>query len=157
MVTTRRSKISQNQPEEACQNLEMDGAHLARRADALHLTALTSLTGLELWDAAGVDDAAACALALRLKRLQKLNLFDCGLRSAAALPSIATLTGLTGLWLSVSSSMPATDFPLGRDELLLLAPLTKLKTLDCGCCFSRAAVDELWDEELERWRPQQQI
>uniref|UniRef100_A0A383WIG2 Receptor-type protein kinase n=1 Tax=Tetradesmus obliquus TaxID=3088 RepID=A0A383WIG2_TETOB len=96
------------------QNLEMDGAHLARRADVLHLTALTSLTGLELWDAAGVDDTAACALALRLKRLQKLNLFDCGLRSAAALPSIATLTGLTGLWLSVSSSMRLLTFRWGE-------------------------------------------
>jgi hypothetical protein len=70
---------------------------IASRSDALHLAALTSLTQLNLWGAVGVDDVAASVLALRLTRLRDLRLECCGLRSAAALPSIATMTGLTHL------------------------------------------------------------
>jgi hypothetical protein len=77
------------------EKLTMHNAGVARRTYAVHLAALTSLTRLDLQSAVGVDDVAASVLALRLTRLQDLRLISCGLRSAAALPSIASLTGLT--------------------------------------------------------------
>lgn len=130
-------------------------AHLARRSDALRLTTLTSLVVLDVWDAAGVDDPAASALALSLRLLQGLRLDNCGLTSAAALPSIATLTGLTWLSLAVSPYSGAAQLALGREDLLLLAPLRKLARLDFVGFFSPDAVQELWDAELKQWRQQQ--
>jgi Leucine-rich repeat (LRR) protein len=138
------------------QKLMIEGAHLESRADVLHLTALTSLTLLDLWKARGVDDTAASVLALRLTQLQDLRLSCCSLRSAAALPSIATLTGLTSLTLNSNASPPsAGGLPLGRDELLLLKPLTRLKALRCHSFFMREAHSELWDHKLCQWRRQQ--
>jgi hypothetical protein len=135
------------------QDLEIDGAHLASRADALHLTALTSLTRLEISEAPGVDNTAASALALHLKQLQELQFSDCGLRSAAALPSIATLTGLTRLCLY--STLAVGQLPLGRDELMLLTPLMRLQNVCFRGFFSYAAWDELWDDCLNKWQLQQ--
>lgn len=90
-----------------------------------------------LTGAAGVDDTAAAVLAQHLKRLQELHLEECGLRSAAALPYTATLTGL--IYLGLSLGQP----PLGRDELLLLAPLPQLEvvvigdSLTCAACAAK--------------------
>jgi hypothetical protein len=122
------------------QTLEMRNAGVSSRSDALQLTALTSLTQLCLCGAAGVDDVAASVLALRLTRLQDFRLTDCGLRSAAALPSIATLTGLpsiatlTGLTQLELSARDGTEtegtstlLPLGQEDVLLLSPLTQLQ------------------------------
>lgn len=135
------------------QDLDLDCKHLATLADVLHLTVLTSLTRLHVCNAAGVDDTAASALALRLKRLQELRLSYCGLRSAAALPSIATLTGLTSLSLYVDPH--TADLDLGRDELRLLAPLTQLKELDCDALFGEPAIGEEWIDVLQQWQRQQ--
>jgi hypothetical protein len=125
------------------QMLDLDDVGIASRSDALQLAALTSLTKLSLSAAVGVDDAAVSVLALRLTRLQELRLTHCGLRSAAALPSIATLTGLTFLSLGASDSTETgavSMLPLGQEDLLLLTPLTQLKWL-CGCeFFSNKAV-----------------
>lgn len=136
-------------------HLVIHEAHLARRSDALRLTTLNSLVVLDVWDAAGVDDTAASALALSLRLLQGLRLDNCGLTSAAALPSIATLTGLTWLSLAVSPYSGAAQLALGREDLLLLAPLRKLARLDFVGFFSPDAVQELWDAELKQWRQQQ--
>jgi hypothetical protein len=142
------------------QMLEINNAGVASRSDALHLAALTSLTQLNLWGAVGVDDVAASVLALRLTRLQDLRLVYCGLRSAAALPSIATLTGLTRLDLSVDLDREAEGsdddtesagtpslLPLGQEDLLLLTPLTQLRYLGCSALFSSTAIHQLWGYE----------
>jgi hypothetical protein len=94
---------------------------------------------------------------MRLPKLQDLQLWRCGLWSAAALPVIASLTALTNLWLTVSQDAVSRndDFPLGRDDLLLLAPLAQLKTLNHKF-FSEEAMQELWDAQLQQWRQQQQ-
>jgi hypothetical protein len=141
------------------QNLDIRGGeHPSSRAEALHLTTLTNLTRLVISDAPGVDDTAVSALAMRLTKLQDLQLWRCGLWSAAALPVIAGLTALTNLWLTVSQDAVSRndDFPLGRDDLLLLAPLTQLKTLEGHKFFSDEAMQELWDAQLQQWRQQQQ-
>jgi hypothetical protein len=113
------------------QMLAIHNAGVSSRTDALQLTALTSLTQLELSGAAGVDDVAASVLALRLTRLQDLRLTDCCLHSAAALPSIATLTGLTHLELSGGADAETEGtcslLPRGQEDLMLLSPLTQLK------------------------------
>jgi hypothetical protein len=141
------------------QMLKIHNAGVASRSDALHLAALTSLTQLNLWGAVGVDDVAASVLALRLTRLQDLRLVYCGMRSAAALPSIATMTGLTHLELSVDMNIETETsddtesagtlsmLPLGREELLLLTPLTKLRYFGCSELFSSAAIHQLWGYE----------
>uniref|UniRef100_A0A383VVN8 Uncharacterized protein n=1 Tax=Tetradesmus obliquus TaxID=3088 RepID=A0A383VVN8_TETOB len=111
-----------------------------------------------LTGAAGVDDTAAAVLAQHLKRLQELHLEECGLRSAAALPYIATLTGL--IYLGLSLGQP----PLGRDELLLLAPLPQLEvvvigdSLTCAACAAKPGgidkdtnPDEMTTPQLKAW------
>jgi hypothetical protein len=110
------------------QTLRMDRG-VSSQSDALKLAALTSLTHLNVFGAAGVDDVAASALALRLTRLQSLQLGCCSLRSAAPLASIASLTGWTSL--SLSSWDQDTEgyfsFLHGPEDVLVLAPLTRLK------------------------------
>jgi hypothetical protein len=103
-----------------------------------------------------VDDVAASVLALRMPRLQELRLLECGLRSAAALPSIATLTGLTNLALGPDLTLDGSSsvFPLGRGDLQLLTPLTQLKLFWSKYIFCENAVSELWSEEQQRWRQQ---
>jgi hypothetical protein len=100
-----------------------------------------------------VDDTAACALALRLKGLQDLCIKFCGLRSAAALPVIANLTGLTALELT-SQALATDELPLGQEELQLLRPLTQLKSLCAAGFIKDAAVAELWDKGRRQWRQQ---
>jgi hypothetical protein len=143
------------------QSLELRDTRVASQADALHLAALTGLTKLVLVSASGVDDVAASVLALRLTRLQELLLVHCGLRSAAALPSIATLTGLTSLVLgpAVVTDGSASVFPLGKGDLELLTPLTQLKHLANGDYgqnfFCDNAVAQLWCEVQQQWQQQQ--
>jgi hypothetical protein len=141
------------------QDMDIHDAYLASRADALHLTALTSLTRLEVSGAPGLDDTAASAVALCLKQLQELRLISCALRSAAALPSIATLTGLTSLCLCLDSWAQAVgELPLGRDELVLLTPLAQLQTTRFDNFFSKDAVDELWNKSSDKWKqPKQNV
>jgi hypothetical protein len=141
------------------QRLEMHGGeHPCSRADALHLTALMNLTKLNLCGALGVDDTAACALAVRLTKLQDLQLWLCNLSSPAVLPVIASLTALTNLLLTHDpETLDQNDsLPLGRDDLLLLAPLTQLKQLRCRNFFSDEAMGELWDAGSKQWQQQQQ-
>jgi hypothetical protein len=140
------------------QQLEIRGAeHSTSRAEALRLTALTNLTKLCIVYALGVDDTAASALAVRLTKLQDLQLWCCNLWSAAVLPVIASLTGLTNLLLTVDRDMQdQNDIPLGRDDLLLLAPLTQLKRFMGRTFFANEAIQEMWDARLGQWRQQQQ-
>jgi hypothetical protein len=127
------------------------------RADILQLTPLTNLTELHVSAVAAVDDTAASALALGLKGLQHLGIEYCGLRSAAAIPSIATLTRLTKLIFTISNAAQEQhrDLPLGREELQLLRSLRRLKTLNNDGLFTDEAVCELWDKERGEWRHQQ--
>jgi hypothetical protein len=138
------------------QILAMHNAGVASRSDALQLAALTSLTHLALDGAVGVDDVAASVLALRLTRLRELRLTNCGLRSAAALPSIATLTGLTFLDLTASDSAQSEGavnlLPLGPEDVLLLTPLTQLKHFIYNGFFHSAM--RFWDKQKRRWRQQ---
>jgi hypothetical protein len=140
------------------QQLEIRGAeHLSSRAEDLRLTALTNLTKLGIFDALGVDDTAASALAVRLTKLQSLQLWCCNLWSAAVLPVIASLTGLANLLLTLDrDTQDQNDIPLGRDDLLLLAPLTQLKRFVGRTFFAGEAIHELWDARLGQWRQQQQ-
>jgi hypothetical protein len=69
--------------------------------DAVHLTALTGLTSLEVC-AWRVGDVAAVALACHLSQLQQLRLIHCSLQSKASLPAIAKLVQLRHLDLSVN-------------------------------------------------------
>jgi hypothetical protein len=133
------------------------GAHPSSRAEALHLTVLTNLTRLVISNAPEVDDTAVSALAMRLTKLQDLQLFCCELWSAAALPVIAGLTGLTNLGLTVGQDVLGRNdtLPLGRDDLLLLAPLAQLKTLEGHNFFSEEAMAELRDAQLQQWWQQQ--
>ncbi|WIA13941.1 hypothetical protein OEZ85_002511 [Tetradesmus obliquus] len=62
---------------------------------------------------------------------------------------------LTWLSLAVSPYSGAAQLALGREDLLLLAPLRKLARLDFVGFFSPDAVQELWDAELKQWRQQQ--
>jgi hypothetical protein len=139
------------------QKLMLDCGGVAIRSDALQLAALTSLTQLSLCGAVGVDDVAASVLALRLTRLQHLQLENCGLHSAAALPSIATLTELTQLKLGADvdpdTARTYNLLPLGKADLLLLTPLTCLQ----HCCnhgfFCSKAVSQLWSHEKKWLQP----
>jgi hypothetical protein len=129
----------------------------ARRADLLQLTALTNLTKLHLYPVNALGDIAASALVLSLKGLQELEITNCSLRSAAAVPSIATLTALTSLELIDHGSGPEQhrSLPAGREDLQLLLPLTRLKELVNSGFFKAEAVSELWDEDRGEWRHQQ--
>ncbi|WIA34094.1 hypothetical protein OEZ86_012469 [Tetradesmus obliquus] len=121
------------------------------------LAAATSLTALDISRHVVHRRVPLCAHLAGLTRLKHLGLRldNCGLTSAAALPSIATLTGLTWLSLAVSPYSGAAQLALGREDLLLLAPLRKLARLDFVGFFSPDAVQELWDAELKQWRQQQ--
>jgi hypothetical protein len=141
------------------QSLEVRGCeHPSSRAEALQLTVLTNLTRLVMCDPPEVDDTAVSALAMRLTKLQELQLWRCELWSAAALPVIAGLTALTTLQLTVSQHVLSHNdtLPLGRDDLLLLAPLTQLQVLEGQDFFSEEAMDELWDALQKQWRQQRQ-
>jgi hypothetical protein len=92
-------------------------------------------------------------LALRLTQLQDLRLKWCGLRSAAALPVIATFTGLTYLGLGVLADTDTdgtSNLPVGQEDLLLLTPLTQLEQLWNHRFFHSAAVSQLWSTR-KRW------
>jgi hypothetical protein len=95
-----------------------------------------------------LDDAAAVALALRLKQLQQLSLDDVGLTCAASLPAIAALTGLTKLSLSTASE---TSPQWGHVDLKLLTALTQLRVLEVDALFDYEAVWDLWDADRGEW------
>jgi hypothetical protein len=86
-----------------------------------------------------------------------LGIEYCSLHSAAAIPSIATLTRLTKLIFGISNAAQEQhrDLPLGQEELQLLRSLRRLKTLNNGGLFTNEAVRELWDKERGEWRHQQ--
>jgi hypothetical protein len=135
----------------------MHGMHPRSRADALQLTALTNLTKLVVSDAWGVDDTAVTALAVRLTNLQELRLMRCKLCSSTVLPVIASLTGLTNLVLTINQhvvDLSGGILPLGREDLLLLAPLTQLKKFMSHNLFSEEAMRELWDAGRQQWQQQ---
>jgi Leucine-rich repeat (LRR) protein len=108
--------------------------------DAMHLTALTSLTRLDVssWRSC---DVATVALACNLSQLRELKLVDCGIESKAVLPAIAKLVQLQHLDLSYNA--------LGCDSCLQL--LTQLRALTAlglisldGEAPSKAALDAFW-------------
>jgi hypothetical protein len=132
------------------------GEHPTSRAEALHLTVLTNLTKLVVCDAPGIEDTSLSALAVRLTKLQDLQLWRCSVWSSAALPVVASLTGLTSLVLMTETLARDETFPMGRDDLLLLTPLTQLQRLMGDVFFTDEAMHELWDARLQRWRQQQQ-
>jgi hypothetical protein len=122
------------------------------REDLLQLTALTNLRGLKVVEVAALDDAAAVALAMQLTNLRQLCLEQVRLTSAAALPALAALTGLTRLFLSTSCEMVQLDCA----DLKLLTALTRLRVFDTENLFDEEAVPVLWDSARRRWRRQQQ-
>ncbi|KAF6264030.1 hypothetical protein COO60DRAFT_1486879 [Scenedesmus sp. NREL 46B-D3] len=135
------------------QHLEVTWQHPATRADALQLTLLSLLTALCIGGGEGADDTAVVALALRLRRLQQLQLTDCGFLTAAVLPAIATLARLTALVLSFPRLWPVPEReeePLGQEDLQLLTPLRQLRKLNGEEFFSKQALQELWDAEQGR-------
>lgn len=121
------------------------------RADVLQLAALTNLTALRISAATAVDDAAAAGLALRLTNLQQLYLDGVKMISAAALPVIAALTGLTQLRLYTCTSAAVAD-KLGHGDLLLLTALTRLEEFETDGLFDYDAVCDVWDDECCGWR-----
>jgi hypothetical protein len=105
--------------------------------------------------AVGVDDVAAVALAARLTKLRSLRLIDCHLFSAAALPVIAALTGLTQLHLCCINHEYIGLVQVTAEELLLLRPLTQLRQLNGTGFVQSQAMEQLWDEQRGCWREQQ--
>jgi hypothetical protein len=138
------------------QHLCLFGRHPCTRTGALALTKLTGLTALSLYGAAGVDDVAAAALAARLTKLRSLRLVDCSpVLTAAALPVIAALTGLTQLHLCYDSGDPIHLAQVTAEELLLLRPLAQLRELKCYGFVQSQAIEQLWDAKKGSWREQQ--
>jgi hypothetical protein len=91
--------------------------------DALALTALTSLTRLQLASTgSAVDDVVASALACSLTQLRSLDLRGCALGGLACLAPIAHLSQLTELLLDRVDG-------INRRGLLLLTKLTRLQQL----------------------------
>lgn len=131
-------------------SLELVNQPPVDRADVLQLTALTNLTVLKIWCSAAVDDAAAAGLAQQLTNLQQLSLMYVDLSSAAALPAVAALTGLTELTLQ---SMAGVRHKLSYDELLLLTALTQLQAFETDLCHTDV-FQKLWDGESCGWRQQ---
>jgi hypothetical protein len=91
--------------------------------DALALTALTSLTRLNLaFKGSAVDDVAASALACSLTQLRSLDLQACDFCGLVCLAPIARLGQLTELQLNFVDGMT-------RRGLMLLTKLTQLQLL----------------------------
>jgi anti-anti-sigma regulatory factor len=111
------------------------------REDLLQLTALTNLRALNVRGVEVLDDAAVVSLALGLKQLQQLYLNCVTLTCTASLPAIATLTGLTALFLSTASEEQQ---QWGHADLKLLTALTGLRMLETDL-FDYEAVWDLWD------------
>jgi hypothetical protein len=89
--------------------------------DAVHFTALKSLTALHTYNCLNIGDLAAAAMACHLPALRVLALVDCGLASPALWPSISMATGLKGL--SIDALL------LDGAALGLLTKLTRLASL----------------------------
>jgi len=92
-------------------------------AEVLRLTALTSLTELQLFRCGeGVTDMVLVAVACRLRKLHVLELLSCSNLSNAVLPALGSLTTL--------SRMSLTCWPAMSDEgLQQLTTLTALRHL----------------------------
>jgi hypothetical protein len=107
--------------------------------DALALTALTSLTRLDLaYTDRVVDDVAATALACSLTQLRSLNLQGCALGGLACLAPIARLSQLTELLLDGVDGMT-------KRGVMLLTELTQLQQLSL----------EHNDEVTQEWMDQE--
>jgi hypothetical protein len=104
--------------------------------DAVHLTALTSLTRLVLAGAGrGVGDFAASAIAYKLKQLRHLDLSRCEISSTMCLAAIGQLHQLTALQLEGNDKLPV-------QQLTMLTGLAHLRQL--GVTRSRRADQLLW-------------
>jgi hypothetical protein len=108
--------------------------------DALALTALTGLTGLNLQGVhAGVTDVVATALACSLRQLRDLNLSACQLGDAVCLAAIGQLTQLTKLTLWAVEGVT-------ERGLSLLTNLSCLQQLEVktGDELTAEALDRFW-------------
>jgi hypothetical protein len=94
--------------------------------DAVHFTALTALTVLELEGCCPMGDLSVTAIACRLTGLIELSLRSCGLHGIGLWPAVASLVGLRHLLVDSED----TGEPFLTDlSLHLLAPLTNLMYL----------------------------
>lgn len=105
----------------------------------LPITTLTGLTQLILGGADGLNDGAATAIAARLQQLRHLEIWHCGLTSAASFAAIGTLKQLTYLGLAGDTKAGIQD-----QDIMLLTTLTGLKKLIVRQMFSADAIDGFW-------------
>jgi hypothetical protein len=95
--------------------------------DAVHFTALKSLTALHLYNAWNLGDVAAAAIAVSLSgNLRVLELIDCGLESPVLWPAVGTCTSLESLCID---SAPNNLLRLEASTLHLLTNLSRLTAL----------------------------
>jgi hypothetical protein len=115
--------------------------------DAMHLSALTGLTYLDVcsWRC---SDVAAVALACHLSQLQQLRLTHCGLESKASLPAIAKLVQLRHLDLSINV------MGIG-DCLKLLTQLSGLTYMQLYSSQDGRPSEQEWDDFWAAVRGQQ--
>lgn len=93
-------------------------------ADALHLSVLTALTKLHVFDGGdGVSDMVVSSIALCLTKLRVLDLRFCGLKTQAAFPVIAALPELRDL------SLYGNDVVVNDTGLLRFSSSTSLTKL----------------------------
>eukprot|EP00775_Hariotina_reticulata_P003565 gene3565-3833_t len=92
-----------------CQDDSLVAPALLQSEDAIHLTALTAMTHLDLARAGtGVGDSAAALLCKNMPLLRHLDVSSCNLRAVAALQAMAELKQLT--YLNVAGNAgPAKD------------------------------------------------
>jgi hypothetical protein len=94
--------------------------------DAVHFTALKSLTALHMYNCWNISDMAVVAIVLHLSNLRVLELIDCALESPALWPAVGLATGLERLCLD---SAPNNTLLLDATALGLLTGLTRLTSL----------------------------
>jgi hypothetical protein len=94
--------------------------------DAVHFTALKSLTALHMYNCWNITDMAVVAIVLHLTNLRVLELIDCDLDSPALWPVVGLATGLERLCLD---SAPNSTLLLDAAALGLLTGLTRLTSL----------------------------
>lgn len=94
--------------------------------DAVHFTALKSLTALHLYNCWKLGDVAAAGIACHLSNLRVLELIDCGLESPVVWPAVGMCTSLESLCID---SAPNTPLRLDESTLHLLTNLTRLTSL----------------------------
>jgi hypothetical protein len=94
--------------------------------DAVHFTALKSLTALHLYNCWNLGDVAAVAIVCHLSNLRVLELIDCGVQSPAVWPAVGMCTALESLCID---SAPNNPVRLDESTLHLLTNLTRLTAL----------------------------